>query len=71
VKDQAKERWRDFEISGEVTVVRIDPDAVYLQDTNLSNNSFTSEANARPAAKWSVRFLGWLENSLLSYGRFF
>ena len=71
VKDQAKERWRDFDVAGEVTAVRIDPDGVYLQDTNLSNNSFTSEANARPAAKWSVRFLGWLENSLLSYGRFF
>ena len=71
VKDQAKERWRDFEVTGEVTQVRIDPDGVYLQDLNLSNNSFTSEGNPRPAAKWSVRFLGWLENALLSYGRFF
>jgi peptidase M1-like protein len=71
VKDQAKERWHDFTVDGEVTLVRIDPDGVYLQDLNLSNNSFTADENARPGAKWSVRFLGWLENSLLSYGRFF
>lgn len=71
VKDQAKERWRDFPVEGEVTLIRVDPDGVYLQDLNLSNNSFASAGNARPAAKWSVRFLGWLENTLLSYGRFF
>ena len=70
-KDQVRDRWRDFAFDFKVTSVRVDPDGVWLQDADLSNNSWTSEANTRPAAKWSVRFLCWLENALLGYGRFF
>jgi hypothetical protein len=70
-KDQAKERWRDFRFDGTVVSARVDPDGVYLQDLDLSNGSRTSEPNLRPAVKWSVRFLNWIENAFLGYGRFF
>lgn len=69
--DQAHDAWRDFRFDAEVVSARIDPGAVYLQDLNLSNNSYATETNARPAVKWSVRFVNWLENALVSYGRFF
>ncbi len=71
VKDQAKERWRDFRFEGTVVAARLDPDGVYLQDVDLSNGSRTSEPNLRPAVKWSVRFLNWIENAFVGYGRFF
>lgn len=70
-KDQAQERWRDFKFDGKVVVARVDPGSVYLQDGNRCDNAHAVDANARPAVKWSVRFLGWLENALCSYGRFF
>jgi hypothetical protein len=70
-KDQAKERWRDFRFDGTVVSARLDPDGVYLQDVDLSNGSRTSEPNLRPAVKWSVRFLDWIENAFVGYGRFF
>ena len=70
VKD-AKDRWRDFRFDGAVVQARIDPDGLYLQDSSLSDNSWRREANGRPAVKWSVRFVAWLENALMSYGRFF
>jgi hypothetical protein len=70
-KDQQHDAWRDFRFDAEVASARIDPDGVYLQDLSLSNNSYAAEPNARPAVKWSVRFVNWLENALLSYGRFF
>lgn len=70
-KDQAKERWRDFRFEGTVVAARIDPRGVFLQDSNRCDNAHAVDANARPAVKWSVRFLGWLENALVSYGRFF
>lgn len=69
--DQSRPRWRDLRFEGEVVAVTIDPDRVYLQDLDLSNNAHSVDANARPALKWSVRFAGWLENALLSYGRLF
>jgi hypothetical protein len=70
-KDQAAERWRDFKFDGTVVSARLDPDGRYLQDSNRCDNAYATDANARPALKWSVRFLGWLENALVSYGRFF
>jgi hypothetical protein len=71
VARQSKETWRDFAFPGEVVVARLDPDGVYLQDVNLSDQTRAVKPNARPALKWSVRFLGWFENALTTYGRFF
>jgi hypothetical protein len=70
-KDQTKDRWRDFRFDGTVVSARLDPDGVYLQDFDLSNGFQSSEPNLRPAAKWSVRFLNWIENAFVGYGRFF
>jgi len=67
---QGRERWHDFTFKGEIERARIDPDGVYLQDLDLTDNVRTRAADGRPAAKWSVRFIGWLENALVSYGRF-
>jgi hypothetical protein len=70
-EEQSKERWRDFRFDGKVVAARLDPDGVYLQDVDLSNGYQTSEPNLRPAVKWSVRFLNWIENAFVGYGRFF
>jgi hypothetical protein len=64
-------RWRRFTVDGEVTAARVDPDGVYPIDVNRSNDSRTLRASRRPAAKWSVRLMLWLENAAVSYGRFF
>jgi hypothetical protein len=69
--DQVRDAWKDFRFGAEVVAARLDPDGVYLQDLSRSGDLWSSESNARPAVKWSVRFVNWLENSLLSYGRFF
>ncbi len=66
-----RDRWKRYVLDGDVTSVRIDPDRVYPQDVDLRNNSLVQTPSYRPAAKWSVRFLIWLENALVSYGRFF
>ncbi len=67
---QAPHRWRDFTFEGELAAVRLDPDGVYLQDEDRTDASWTRETSYRPAAKWSVRLLLWMETALLSYGRF-
>jgi len=71
LKDQTKERWRDFRFDGVVVAARLDPEGAYLEDVDLSNGSLARESNPRPAAKWAVRFLDWIENALVGYGRFF
>jgi len=64
-------RWHRLVVDGRVTAARLDPEAVYLQDVDWTNQSRTAEPDRRPGVKWSVRFMVWLENALLSYGRFF
>jgi len=66
-----RERWRRFVVDGEVVSAELHPFREYPQDVDRSNDSRTLEANARPGVKWGVRFLSWLENVALSYGRFF
>ena len=42
-----------------------------LLDANLTNNSMTLAPNAAPAArKWSLAWLIWLQDHLLTYGVF-
>jgi hypothetical protein len=54
-----------------VTTVEVDPDRVLLLDVNVTNNSWTSQPKAEAAArKWSVRWLTWVEELLLSYAYF-
>ena len=49
----------------------VDPDRVLLLDANLTNNSMTLAPKAAPAArKWSLAWLVWLQDHLLTYGFF-
>ena len=68
-----KDRWKAFEIDRPVraTSAHVDPERVLLLDVNITNNSATL-APAGPAAarKWSLAWLIWLQDHLLTYGFF-
>ena len=50
---------------------QVDPDRVLLLDANFTNNSMTLAPKAAPAArKWSLAWLIWLQDHLLTYGFF-
>jgi hypothetical protein len=50
---------------------QVDPDRVLLLDVRYTNNSFTLEPqSARAARKWSLAWLIWLQDHLLTYGFF-
>ncbi len=70
VEWDGRERWKRFVFEGRFVAARIHPDAEYLQDVDRRNDSMRREQNGRPGVKWGVRFLLWLENAALSYGRF-
>jgi aminopeptidase N len=68
-----RDRWRAFTYRkpARVTTVEVDPRRVLLLDVNYTNNSWTSQAKTEEAArKWSLRWLTWLEEVLLSYAYF-
>jgi hypothetical protein len=68
-----RERWKAFEIDKPVraTVAQVDPDRVLLLDVNYTNNSAALQPRARAAArKWSLVWLVWLQDHLLTYGFF-
>lgn len=65
-----RERWKRFDFDGEIVAARLHPDAEYLQDVDRRNDSRKADLDGRPGVKWAVRFLLWLENAALSYGRF-
>jgi hypothetical protein len=49
----------------------IDPDRVLLLDANRSNNSRLVDAPAASTAtRWSLTWLVWLQDQLLTYGFF-
>lgn len=58
---------RAFDFVGTVHQARLVTPRI---DRDAGNDSYRAASDPRPAAKWSVRFLLWLENALLSYGRF-
>ena len=65
-----KERWTRLEVQGEALWARLHPGDEYLLDVSRSNDSRRTEPDRRAGVKWAVRFLNWLENAALSYGRF-
>jgi aminopeptidase N len=68
-----RETWRAYEYVTASKVVRVDvdPDRVLLLDVNYTNNSWVSQSRAEQAAhKWSLRWLTWVEELMLSYGFF-
>ena len=49
----------------------VDPEQVLLLDLNRTNNSRTLAPNGeRAATKWSLKWMVWLQDFLLSYGMF-
>ncbi len=65
-----RERWHRFVFDGRIQAARLYPRAEFLQDADRRNDSLTKRQNPRPGAKWATRFLMWIENAALSYGRF-
>ena len=50
---------------------QVDPDRVLLLDLNTTNNSYSTQPRAGEAArKWSLAWLIWLQDHLLTYGFF-
>jgi hypothetical protein len=77
--EQIRERWngRDrwvrytYEHPSRAVTAQVDPNRVLLLDVNYTNNSATREPAARAAAtKWSLAWLVWLQDLLVTYGMF-
>ncbi len=72
-KWDGKARWKTFEIDTPVRAVsaQVDPERVLLLDVNRTNNSATlNPAGPAAARKWSLAWLIWLQDHLLTYGFF-
>jgi hypothetical protein len=68
-----RETWRLFEAQRPVRArsVQVDPERVLLLDLNYTNNSATLAPRAGAAAtKWSLAWLIWLQDQLLTCGFF-
>ena len=68
-----KDRWKMFEISKPVRAAyaQVDPEHVLLLDVRYTNNSMTLTPKSGPAArKWSLAWLIWLQDYLLTSGFF-
>ena len=66
-------RWKAFDADKPVRAVfaEVDPDRVLLLDANTTNNSAALTPRAPAAArKWSLAWLVWLQDHLLTYGFF-
>lgn len=68
-----KDRWKLFEIDtpSRAAFAEVDPEHVLLLDLHYTNNSATLSPRAGAAArKWSLAWLVWLQDQLLTYGFF-
>ncbi len=68
-----RDRWKQFEIDRPVaaTVAEVDPERVLVLDVNVTNNSATLAPKGPAAARrWSLAWLIWLQDHLLTYGFF-
>lgn len=66
-------RWQLFEFDRPVRAVsvQVDPERVLLLDTNYTNNSRLLEpATGQAASKWSLRWMVWLQDLLMTYAFF-
>ena len=63
-------RWQNFSYDRPARAVsaQVDPERVLLLDTNFTNNSRTlAPAGDRAATKWSLRWMIWLQDLLLTF----
>jgi hypothetical protein len=74
--EQAREKWSGqgrwtvftFDKPSRAVSAHIDPERVLLLDTNYTNNSRTMEpASDRAATKWSLRWMVWLQDLLMTW----
>ncbi len=57
-----------YERPARATTVVVDPNRVLLLDVNYTNNSITLEPRAgRASAKWSLTWMVWLQDLMLTY----
>jgi hypothetical protein len=77
--EQATERWDGldrraiytYERPSQAVSVEVDPERVLLLDVNYTNNSRTLEPRTRDAGlKWSLAWLVWLQDLMLTYAFF-
>ena len=72
-KWDGRDTWKLFEVTKPVRAVsaEVDPDRVLLLDANYTNNSMAvAPRTAAAARKWSLAWLVWLQDQLLTYGFF-
>jgi hypothetical protein len=71
-----KDRWHLYAYDRPERAVsaEADPDGVLLLDVNRTNNSRTLEplsaAGPKAATKWSLKWMVWLQDHLLSWSAF-
>ena len=68
-----RDRWKAFAIKpgAALASVEVDPRRVLLLDVNRTNNSVSLQPAASAAArKWSLAWMIWLQDHLLTYGFF-
>ena len=68
-----RDPWRAFRYRGTARVasVQVDPDRVLLLDVNVTNNSWSARPRTAEAAhRWTVRWLTWMQEVLLTYAAF-
>jgi hypothetical protein len=77
--ERVKESWDGqdrrviyvYERPSKAVTVQVDPDRVLLLDVDYTNNSRTLEPRTRAASvKWSLKWMTWLEDLMLTYGFF-
>ena len=75
----ALERWDGqrawqlftYERDAAITRVEIDPDRILVLDAHRTNNSWTSTPlGAQAADKWTLRWLAWMQHTLMTYAFF-
>ena len=68
-----QDRWRayTYDRDARARAVQIDPERVLLLDVNYTNNSHTLAPQAKPAAtKWSLKWMVWLQDLLMTWSFF-
>jgi len=66
-------RWQAFTARGKSRIVRVevDPERILMLDLNYTNNSWTATPQGPLAARrWSLRWIGWLQEVMLTYAFF-
>jgi aminopeptidase N len=70
---EGDERWKlySYERPAQALSAEVDPDRVLLLDVNYTNNSKTLEPRGGEAAtNWSLKWIVWLQDCLLSWATF-